>query len=233
MITVKNVCKSHGQGPSLVKALKGVTMTIASGETVSVMGPSGCGKTTLLQVLSGIDQLDSGEVWFNETPLHLMNDTQVSKFRLNHMGFIFQSYHLVPVLTAVENTMLPLIARGMSRKEASAHAMSSLKLVGIEDKYDRYPSQLSGGQNQRVAIARAITGKPQIIWADEPTGALDTEMSEQITGLLLMLNKTLGSTVVIVTHDPKVAHSTSRTIYMENGRIVHERNKDFMGDFQR
>jgi putative ABC transport system ATP-binding protein len=233
MITVKNINKSHGQGPAIVKALKDVTMTITSGETVSVMGPSGCGKTTLLQVLSGIDHMDSGEVWFNETPLHLMNDTEVSKFRLNHMGFIFQSYHLVPVLTAVENTMLPLIARGMSRKEATIQAMSSLKLVGIEDKYDRYPSQLSGGQNQRVAIARAIIGKPQIIWADEPTGALDTETSEQITGLLLMLNKTLGSTVVIVTHDPKVAHSTSRTIYMESGRIVHDRNKDFMGEIQK
>ncbi len=232
MITVKNINKSHGQGPSVVKALKEVNMTISTGETVSIMGPSGCGKTTLLQVLSGIDQMDSGEVWFNETPLHLMNDTQISRFRLNHMGFIFQSYHLVPVLSTIENTMLPLIARGICRQEATKQAMSSLKLVGIEDKFDRYPSQLSGGQNQRVAIARAITGNPQFIWADEPTGALDSEAAEQITGLLQMLNKTLGSTIVIVTHDPNVASSTSRIIHMKNGHIVRSRNDESLEAIQ-
>ncbi|MNE59577.1 ABC transporter ATP-binding protein YtrE [compost metagenome] len=161
-----------------------------------------------------------------------MNDTQISRFRLNHMGFIFQSYHLVPVLSAIENTMLPLIARGIRRQEATKQAMSSLKLVGIEDKFDRYPSQLSGGQNQRVAIARAITGNPQFIWADEPTGALDSEAAEQITGLLQMLNKTLGSTIVIVTHDPNVASSTSRIIHMKNGHIVRSRNDESLEAIQ-
>ncbi|MFC4099269.1 ABC transporter ATP-binding protein [Paenibacillus xanthanilyticus] len=220
MIKIQNLHKTHGSGDASVKALKDINLTIEKGEMVSIMGPSGCGKTTLLQVLSGIDRMDSGEVWMDETPIHRLNDKQLSDFRLHHMGFIFQAYHLIPVLSALENAMLPILARGEPLKSAQAKAASALRQVGLEAKMDRLPAEMSGGQNQRVAIARAIAGAPRVIWADEPTGALDSESSEQIVGLLGMLNQTMNTTIVMVTHDANVAKASSRTIMMSNGRIV-------------
>ncbi|EFM10901.1 ABC transporter related protein [Paenibacillus curdlanolyticus YK9] len=220
MITVQQLCKTHGVGNAAVKALKDVSFSIERGEMVSIMGASGSGKTTLLQVLSGIDRIDSGEIWIDNTPIHGLNDKKLSEFRLKHMGFIFQAYHLIPVLSALENAMVPILARGESKKTAKEKAESALQQVGLGDKLDRLPSELSGGQNQRVAIARAIAGQPSVIWADEPTGALDTESSAQIIGLLGMLNQTLNTTIVIVTHDPNVAKATMRTIVMSNGRVT-------------
>ncbi|MWC30166.1 ABC transporter ATP-binding protein [Paenibacillus sp. MMS18-CY102] len=220
MINVRQLCKTHGAGNAAVKALKEVSFSIEQGEMVSIMGASGSGKTTLLQVLSGIDRMDSGEIWIGGTPIHELKDNQLSEFRLKHMGFIFQSYHLIPVLSAAENVVVPLLARGETRKAAKEKAAMALQQVGLGDKLDRLPSELSGGQNQRVAIARAIAGKPSVIWADEPTGALDSESSAQIIGLLSMLNQSLNTTVVIVTHDPNVAKATSRTIVMSNGRVM-------------
>ncbi|GAB2701124.1 ABC transporter ATP-binding protein [Paenibacillus thermoaerophilus] len=220
MIRAIALSKTYGRGEAATKALREVDLEIGRGEMVSIMGPSGCGKTTLLQLLAGIDRMSGGEVWFGDRPLHKLDDKELSRVRLERMGFIFQAYHLVPVLTAAENVALPLIARGLTRQEADRRAVEALKQVGLETKARRYPYELSGGQNQRVAIARAVAGEPDVIWADEPTGALDSDTSEQVIGLLRMLNRHLNTTIVIVTHDPRVAEQTDRTIAMHNGRIL-------------
>jgi len=220
LIKAAGLNKSFGQGEAVTRALKNIDLEILSGEMVSIMGPSGCGKTTLLQVLSGIERPDDGEVLFAGQIINQMKDGQLSALRLEKMGFVFQTYHLVPVLTAAENVELPLIAQGVSPKEVKRRAREALEKVGLLEKENKYPYQLSGGQNQRVALARAIIGNPKVLWADEPTGALDSDTGAQMTGLLTLINRTMGTTVVIVTHDPKIAAATSRTILMENGRIV-------------
>lgn len=221
-IRVQGLSKTYGKGEAATRALREIKLDIAKGETVSITGPSGCGKTTLLHILAGIDSGDSGEIWIGDAPIHKWDDEQIARLRLTKMGFVFQSYHLVPVLTAWENVALPLISAGLTDAAAKARALEALAEVGLSDKGRQYPAQLSGGQNQRVAIARAIAGKPEIIWADEPTGALDTDTASQIIGLLHMLNRHHGTTVVIVTHDPGVAAGTKRTIGMQNGRIIHD-----------
>ncbi|MCQ6558203.1 ABC transporter ATP-binding protein [Paenibacillus mendelii] len=222
MIRIQGLTKTFGAGEAATRALKQVSFEIKKGETVSVTGPSGCGKTTLLHLMAGIEQMDEGEVWIGDMPIHRLKERELSRFRLQKMGFVFQSYHLVPVLCAWENAALPLMAQGVRRKEAKERALEALKRVGLADRANRYPSELSGGQNQRVAIARAIIGEPLILWADEPTGALDTDTAEQVIGLLDMLNHHYGTTIVIVTHDPQIASRTHRTIRMQNGRIVHD-----------
>ena len=221
-IRVSGLSKTFGKGEAAAHALREVNLDIGKGELVSVTGPSGCGKPTLLHVMSGIESIDTGEVWIGDMPLHKAKEKQVSQFRLEHMGFIFQSYHLIPVLNAWENAAMPLLARGVSAKEAKRRAIEALKEVGLKDKLGAYPSQLSGGQNQRVAIARAIAGKPELIWADEPTGALDSETTKQIVGLLEMLNRHHGTTIVMVTHDQGVAERAERIIRLQNGRVVHD-----------
>ncbi|RJE89043.1 ABC transporter ATP-binding protein [Paenibacillus sp. 1011MAR3C5] len=222
MIRVSDVSKTYGKGEAATRALRDVSLTIGRGETVAITGPSGCGKTTLLHLLAGLEGADKGEIWAGDALITQLDDQEIAKIRLSRMGFVFQTYHLVPVLTAWENAALPLIASGVSTKEARTRALEALKEVGLADKAHRYPSQLSGGQNQRIAIARAIIGKPSIIWADEPTGALDSDTADQIIGLLEMLNRHYGTTLVIVTHDPKVADRMSRIIRLQNGRIVHD-----------
>ncbi|MDQ8733797.1 ABC transporter ATP-binding protein [Paenibacillus sp. LHD-38] len=222
MITVKGLTKTYGKGEAAARALRDVTFTINSGEMVSITGPSGGGKSTLLHVLAGIESCDSGEIWIGDAPIHQWDDRKIAKLRLAKMGFVFQAYHLVPVLNAWENTALPLIASGVPANKAKTRALEALKEVGLEGKAKQYPGALSGGQNQRVAIARAIVGKPAILWADEPTGALDTETSEQIIGMLEMLNRHHGTTIVMVTHDPLVANRASRSIRLQNGRVVHD-----------
>lgn len=222
LIRVSNVSKTYGKGEAATRALRDVSLTIGKGETVAITGPSGCGKTTLLHLLAGLEEADKGEIWAGEALITKLDDQEIAKIRLSRMGFVFQTYHLVPVLTAWENAALPLVASGVSTKEARTRAMEALKEVGLADKAHRYPSQLSGGQNQRIAIARAIIGKPSIIWADEPTGALDSDTADQIIGLLEMLNRHYGTTLVIVTHDPKVADRMSRVIRLQNGRVVHD-----------
>ncbi|MFD0712094.1 ABC transporter ATP-binding protein [Paenibacillus sp. GCM10027626] len=222
MIRASNLTKTYGKGEAATRALKRAGFVINRGETVAITGPSGCGKTTLLHVLAGIERLDQGEIWLGDTALHLLDEAELSRLRLEKMGFIFQSYHLIPVLTAWENAALPLVAQGVGHKEAKARAFEALAQVGLKDRAGHYPSELSGGQNQRVAIARAIIGQPVVLWADEPTGALDSETSDQVIGLLEMLNRHYGTTIVIVTHDRNVAARAQRIIRMENGRIVHD-----------
>ncbi|GIQ62048.1 ABC transporter ATP-binding protein [Paenibacillus cisolokensis] len=222
MIVARDLSKTYGKGDAATRALREVNLEIEQGEMAAIMGPSGCGKTTLLQLLAGIERMSEGEVWLDRIPLHTLDDRSLSSLRLQKMGFIFQSYHLIPVLTAAENTAIPLIAGGMPAKDARRRALAALKEVGLGGMEDRYPGEMSGGQNQRVAIARAIAAEPAVLWADEPTGALDTDTSGQIIGLLEMLNRHRGTTVVIVTHDPKIAERCSRIIRMQNGRILHD-----------
>lgn len=222
MIHAKELRKTYGDGVSAVRALRGVTLQIGAGEMVAVMGPSGCGKTTLLHVLAGIEPADHGETWIDGTSLHSLKDKQLSKFRLERMGFVFQHYHLIDVLSVLENTALPLIARGVPAADANRKAYTALERVGLADKASSLPSELSGGQCQRAAIARAIVGEPKVIWADEPTGALDSGNAEQVTGLMCKLNESLGTTVIVVTHDASVACKAHRILRMDNGRILSE-----------
>ncbi|ASA19469.1 ABC transporter ATP-binding protein [Paenibacillus donghaensis] len=222
MLKVKQVTKAFGNKDVATLALAGVNLEIYDGELLSIMGPSGCGKSTLLNVMSGIEAADSGEVWLDDVPLHKLNDKKLSDLRLEQMGFVFQQYHLIPVLSAIDNVALPLIAKGMVEVAAHKAAMEALELVGLSDKQLNMPAQLSGGQAQRVAIARAIAGNAKIVWADEPTGALDSGNSKQIMDLFRELNSNRRTTFVIVTHDRQIASRTDRTVYMKNGIILKE-----------
>ncbi|MNI38001.1 Lipoprotein-releasing system ATP-binding protein LolD [compost metagenome] len=221
MIKANQLTKTFGAGESLVRALKEVNLVIEQGEMVSIVGPSGCGKTTLLHILSGIDDPTEGKVYIDGFDLYGAKEKARSAFRLTQMGFVFQSFHLIPVLTALENVALPLIGQGLSTKNANDKARAALKQVSLEDKLNSRPAQLSGGQNQRIAIARAIVSKPTVIWADEPTGSLDSHTSQQIVGLLRHINDTMGTTIVMVTHDLNISKQTDRIIRMQNGRIIN------------
>lgn len=220
MIQADQLTKTFGSGGSMVRALREVDLSIARGEMVSIVGPSGCGKTTLLHVLSGIELPTEGRVVIDGFDLYGAAEKARSAFRLDKTGFVFQSFHLIPVLNALENVALPLIGQGVPSKKARDKAKIALTQVGLGDKLNARPTQLSGGQNQRIAIARAIVSDPVVLWADEPTGALDSQTSEQIVGLLRHINETMGTTIVMVTHDHNIAAQTDRTIRMENGRII-------------
>ena len=197
-------------------------MGVKKGEMVAVMGPSGCGKTTLLNCASGLDDLSKGKVMIEGTDLAKMSDDQRSEFRAKRMGFIFQAYNLLPVLTAQENIELPLLLAGISESDAHVAAMDALKMVGLTEWRTHKPMELSGGQQQRVTIARALVNKPAIVWADEPTGNLDSENSQEIIKLLRHLNQQYALTVVLVSHDSAIAQQTDRIIHMRNGQIERE-----------
>lgn len=201
-------------------ALKGVSLEIRKGEMVAIMGQSGSGKTTLLNCLSGIDKISSGEIFINGENITNMSDNKKTLYRAEHMGFIFQTFNLIPVLNAVENVELPLLMTKVSPKEARKRALKMLDTVGIKDKAMNKPSELSGGQRQRVAIARALISNPEVVWADEPTGNLDRENAESVLDLILKLNKDLDTTVVLVTHDIEIAKKCERIILMGSGEIV-------------
>jgi putative ABC transport system ATP-binding protein len=205
-----------------VHALKDVNLLIEKGDMVAIMGPSGCGKTTLLNCLSGLDEPTSGIVKIEGIPLAQLNDNELSEYRATRMGFIFQSFNLLPVLTALENVELPLLVAGINEKEARLRALSMLASVDLEEWAHHKPFELSGGQQQQVAVARALISRPAIIWADEPTGNLDSAGADQITALLKRLNKANRQTFVIVTHDPSVAKTADRLISMKDGAILSE-----------
>ncbi len=224
IINAKNVHKTYDTGKIQVKALKGVDLEIEKGEMIAVMGSSGCGKTTLLNCFSGLDDLTTGSVLIEGQDVHAMKDNPRTEYRAQKMGFIFQSFNLLPVLTAIENVELPLLVSGTSSKEANQRAEKALELVGLTEWKDHKPSELSGGQQQRVTIARSLVNDPTIVWADEPTGNLDSKNSKEIMKLLLKLNKENNQTFVIVTHDPAVGKMCKRVVEMESGLIKRETN---------
>jgi putative ABC transport system ATP-binding protein len=224
MIDAEGIYKIYNTGLIQVNALQGVDIKVSEGEMVAIMGPSGCGKTTLLNCLSGIDSVNNGKILIGERPIHELSDDELSDFRSRFMGFVFQTYNLLPVLTAQENVELPLLISGHSLKEARARAIESLHTVNLVDCSDRRPAELSGGQQQRVAIARALVNNPSIVWADEPTGNLDSENEREIMKLITKLNKQNGQTFVLVTHSDSVGAQADRTIYMRDGLIDTERS---------
>ncbi len=222
MIKAKNVYKTYDTGKIQVKALKGIDIEVKKGEMVAIMGPSGCGKTTLLNCLSGLDDLTKGKVLLEGNDVHAMSDNARTEYRAMKMGFIFQSFNLLPVLTAVENVELPLLVSGMRSKEAREKAEKTLSLVGLTEWKYHKPAELSGGEQQRVTIARSLVNQPIIVWADEPTGNLDTKNSQDIMKLLMKLNKENNQTFVIVTHDPSVGKVCGRVVEMRSGLIHKE-----------
>jgi putative ABC transport system ATP-binding protein len=222
MVEAQRVHKIYELNGLKVHALKDVNLLIEKGDMVAIMGPSGCGKTTLLNCLSGLDEPTSGIVKIEGIPLAQLNDNELSEYRATRMGFIFQSFNLLPVLTALENVELPLLVAGINEKEARLRALSMLASVDLEEWAHHKPFELSGGQQQQVAVARALISRPAIIWADEPTGNLDSAGADQITALLKRLNKANRQTFVIVTHDPSVAKTADRLISMKDGAILSE-----------
>lgn len=219
VIDAKEVFKVYDTGTVKVEALRGLSLSVAEGEMVSIMGPSGCGKTTLLNCLSGLDDITSGRVFVESKDISKMSDNEKTDHRAQRMGFIFQAFNLLPVLTAAENVELPLIVGGMGQKEARAKAIEALRLVDMENWKDQKPSELSGGQQQRVTIARSLVNDPAIIWADEPTGNLDTENSKQVMEILCRLSKEKKKTILVVTHDSTIGNMADRVVMMRNGII--------------
>jgi putative ABC transport system ATP-binding protein len=219
MVEARGVEKEYAAGGVRVHALRGVDLRIPRGEMVAVMGPSGCGKTTLLNCLSGLDEFDRGEVLVDGESISGMSDRKRTRLRAEKMGFIFQTYNLIPVLSAVENVELPLLVAGVKPKEARQRAMSVLEMVGIPEQASKRPNEMSGGQQQRVTVARSLVNSPAIVWADEPTGALDSETSKEIVELLVNLNREQGQTFVLVTHDASVARRAHRIVRMRDGLI--------------
>jgi putative ABC transport system ATP-binding protein len=220
IIRCHEVTKTYVTGDIVVEALKGITMEIEKGEMVAVMGPSGCGKTTLLNCLSGIDEVTSGKIFIEDQELTTLSDNAKTSFRAKRMGFVFQFYNLLPVLTATENVELPLLIGGGNPQEARKKALDLLDQVGLSPRATLRPNALSGGERQRVTIARALSNSPAIVWADEPTGDLDVKTSGEVVSLMRRLNKENGQTFVIVTHDPEVGARCDRIIHMRDGLVV-------------
>ena len=222
IVVARSIVKIYDTGAVRVAALRGVDLTLARGEMVAIMGPSGCGKTTLLNCLSGLDSIDEGEILIEGTSLSEMSDRERTDYRARHMGFVFQFYNLMPVLSAVENVELPLLVARESARSARRRALDALELVGLAHRADHVPDELSGGERQRVTIARSLVNDPAIVWADEPTGDLDSENAEEIVALMRQLNIERGLTFLIVTHDISVGRSTDRIIRMLDGAVVEE-----------
>jgi len=222
IIQAKAVRKTYDTGKVKVEALRGVDLLVPKGEMVAIMGPSGCGKTTLLNCLSGLDQVDQGEIYIDGVPLKDMPDNERTAYRAKNMGFVFQFYNLLPVLSAVENVELPMLVSGGKSSHARRRAMEVLHAVGMEKWAHHRPAELSGGQRQRVTIARALVNEPAIVWADEPTGDLDSEASAEIMDLLCKLNRENGQTFVLVTHAREVGERAQRIVHMRDGLISGE-----------
>jgi ABC-type lipoprotein export system ATPase subunit len=220
LVEARGVERTFETGKVQVRALRGVDLTLAHGEMVAIMGPSGCGKTTLLNCLSGLEPVDAGEVLIDGTALSAMSDRERTDYRARHMGFVFQFYNLMPVLSAVENVELPLLVARVRAGEARRRALEALDLVGLAARASHVPDELSGGERQRVTIARALVNDPAIVWADEPTGDLDSEGADAIVALMRRLNRERGLGFLIVTHDHSVGERTDRIVRMFDGRVV-------------
>ncbi|MDE0720110.1 MAG: ABC transporter ATP-binding protein [Dehalococcoidia bacterium] len=224
IITATGIHKTYDIGTVKVNALRGVELIVERGEMVAIMGPSGCGKTTMLNCLSGLDEVDSGQVVIDGVVLHDLPDDDRSDYRARNMGFVFQLYNLLPVLSAVENVELPLLVSGVNPSEARRRSMELLELVGLTERAQHLPGELSGGQRQRVTIARALVNQPSIVWADEPTGDLDSETAGEIMDLMCKLNVENGQSFVLVTHSDDVGARAHRIVRMRDGSIVDDGN---------
>jgi ABC-type lipoprotein export system ATPase subunit len=220
IIQARGVKKIYRSGELRVEALRSIDMEVAKGEMVAIMGPSGCGKTTLLNCLAGLDTIDEGDVFIQGDNLRDLTDNQRTTYRARHMGFIFQDFNLLPMLSAVENVELPMLVSHVTGRKARKRALALLERVGLIDRARHRPAELSGGQRQRVAIARALTNDPAIVWADEPTGNLDSEAADDIMELLCRFNREFGQTLVLVTHALEVGQRADRIIRMRDGSIV-------------
>ena len=222
IVDASGVLKTYSTGKVEVAALKGIDLKVTAGEMVAIMGPSGCGKTTTLNCLSGLDEIDAGEVIVEGQVIHDLPDDERSDYRARRMGFVFQLYNLLPVLSAVENVEMPLLVAGVSAREARKRSIDLLDEVNLADRADHLPAELSGGQRQRVTIARALINRPAIVWADEPTGDLDSETAQEIMALMTTLNKESGETFVIVTHAEEVGDMADRIVRMKDGIVIDD-----------
>jgi putative ABC transport system ATP-binding protein len=222
ILAAEGVRKIYRSGADSVVALHGLDLVVPQAQFVAVMGPSGSGKTTLLNCVSGLDEIDAGRVLVDGLSIHELSDKERTKHRAKEMGFIFQAFNLIPVFTATENVELPLLLAGVREADARIRARETLERVGLGHRLDRRPMELSGGEQQRVAVARALAGKPRIVWADEPTGNLDSEMAASVIALLGELHAE-GLTIVLVTHDPTVAAHADRLITVRDGRLVEDK----------
>jgi len=221
LVEIQHLFKSYYRGNQEIPVLQDITLDIPEGEFMALMGPSGSGKTTLLNLIAGIDQADQGSIRVADTDISLLNEMELAQWRSRHIGFIFQFYNLMPVLTAFENVELPLLLTDLTRRDRRHHVETALRIVNLQDRMDHYPKELSGGQQQRVAIARAIITDPTIIVADEPTGDLDKISARDILSLMEGLNQEFGKTIIMVTHDPRAARTARKLIFLDKGVLSH------------
>jgi len=222
LVSIRNLHKTYRRGPETVDVLHGIDLDIEKGDFVALMGPSGSGKTTLLNLIGGLDSPTSGEITVDGVRIDQLGSGQLSQWRSNNVGFVFQFYNLMPMLTAQKNVELPLLLTKLNAAQRKRNAEIALELVGLKDRAKHRPSELSGGQQQRVAISRAIVSDPTLLICDEPTGDLDRQSAEDILGLLQMLNREHGKTIVMVTHDPKAAEYATQTLHLDKGNLVEQ-----------
>jgi len=222
LVSIRNLTKTYQRGPEKIEVLHGIDLEIAKGDFIALMGPSGSGKSTLLNLIGGLDNPSSGEIEVGGEHLDRMSAGQLSQWRSDHVGFVFQFYNLMPMLSAQRNVELPLLLTNLGSAQRKRNAEIALTLVGLQDRASHKPNELSGGQQQRVAIARAIVSDPTLLICDEPTGDLDRQSAEEILGLLQILNREHGKTIVMVTHDPKAAEYATHTLHLDKGTLVEQ-----------
>ncbi len=222
IVQCKEVVKFFQRGGERIDVLHHLNLTVAEGEFVALMGPSGSGKTTLLNMIAGLDTPSEGEIWVGDDLVSALNEEELSRWRTRSIGFVFQFYHLLPVLTAYENVEMPLLLLPLSAKERHKQVYTAMELVGLTDRMNHRPGQLSGGQQQRVGIARALVTDPTLIVADEPTGDLDSKSADEILTLMQELPRSLGKTIIMVTHDPHAAERAQRLVKLEKGKLVED-----------
>jgi putative ABC transport system ATP-binding protein len=222
MVVIVDLCKRYTKGKETITIFDHLDLTIPSGDFIAVMGPSGSGKTTLLNLLGGLDHPDTGEIEVAGERLDRLSENKLSRWRASHIGFIFQFYNLMPMLTAAQNVELPLLLTRLGGKERRQRVETALGVVGLADRVKHYPKEMSGGQQQRVAIARAIVSDPALLLCDEPTGDLDRTTADEILSILQVLNRDLGKTIVMVTHDPAAAHYGRRALHLDKGHFIEK-----------
>ncbi len=220
LVTIRGLSKLYSQGEIQVTALDDISLEIQAGEFLALMGPSGSGKSTLLHIIAGVDKPTRGECHVGGIDVVRLNESELADWRNQNVGFVFQSFNLIPVLTAFENVELPLLLTRLNSKQRRKHVMTALELVGLADRAKHLPKQMSGGQEQRTAIARSLVTDPRLVVADEPTGNLDAQSAQDVLGILKLLSQQVGKTVIMVTHDPKAAAYGSRSIHLEKGRLA-------------